>query len=169
MQTTHMPVQLLWLPLLTGSKNFLCYIGRGVVLGLGAGCKVAPSTQRRAQVPCQAWVGQRVVLKHHGHHGLGNEFRLFLVSAATAPIGMVGHVAFWAACSTHGTGGGERYSICHYATERMVLWLVLLASQSQVGNKNNVGALCLALPMPVGIWVQNFRVWQIRKVVLRWE
>lgn len=54
-----MPVQLLWLPLLTDSKNFLCYIGRGVVLGLGAGWK--------------AGTLHPTPLKHHVKQGLGND------------------------------------------------------------------------------------------------
>ena len=37
----RMPVEPLWLPLLRRAKNFLCYIGRGVVLRMGAGCSRA--------------------------------------------------------------------------------------------------------------------------------
>ena len=46
MKSGRTPVQPLWLPLLSARKNFLCYIGRGVVLCLGARRVGGPGTQR---------------------------------------------------------------------------------------------------------------------------
>ena len=65
MKSGRMPVQPLWLPLLSARKNFLCYIGRGVLLCLGARRVGSPGTQRHT-------------LKHRGEqHGLSSEFRAF--------------------------------------------------------------------------------------------